>query len=136
MTVGMFLKDLRKQSGLSIREVVRQSNGCLDKTAISRIEMGDRGISFKAAYALSKIYKIDIAIIAEQTFVGNVDISNTHFNTSSDERALIDIYRLLPKKQKRVLFDIVFGLSQTGDAVSVKDIRKKISAALCSLRTH
>lgn len=64
--VGKYLKDLRLGKGLTIREVVLMTGSEIDMTTVSRIENGDRNISFKAAYFFSQIYGVPMEEIAHK----------------------------------------------------------------------
>ncbi|MFA6566689.1 MAG: helix-turn-helix transcriptional regulator [Victivallales bacterium] len=132
MTTGEYLKDIRMRSGFSIRDVVERSNSYLDKTTISRIERNERGISFRAAFIFSRIYQVDMIVIAEKTFEDETKLNDIHSSPVSDEQSLIEMYRLLPRDRKRILLNIVLGLVESYDAGARKKARKKVCEALKS----
>jgi len=51
---------------MTINEAAAMTGGKVDKTSLSRIERGERGISLKVAYCLSKLYGVDMEKIAEK----------------------------------------------------------------------
>lgn len=65
MTVGEFLKRQRLAKNLTMSDVSLMTGGDVDKATISRVENGDRKISFKAAFYLSEIYGLDMKEIAK-----------------------------------------------------------------------
>jgi transcriptional regulator with XRE-family HTH domain len=134
MTTGELLKELRKQSGLSIREIVERSNGLLDKTAISRIEKGQRGVSFRSAYIFSRIYDVDIKVIAGKTFEGEMAFKDYPKNKNVEEQSLIEIFRLLPKDRKKILLNVALSIAEASEAGSREKARKKVSESLRSAR--
>ena len=65
MKAGAFLKKARLGKGLTMRDVASLSGERIDKTVISRIENGERGVTLKAAFFFSEIYEIDMKEIAK-----------------------------------------------------------------------
>lgn len=61
-----YLKKLRLEKGLTIREVVLMTGEEIDKTTVSRIERGERKISLKAAYYFSEIYGVSLEDLAKK----------------------------------------------------------------------
>lgn len=61
-----YLKKLRLEKGLTIREVVLMTDEEIDKTTVSRIERGERKISLKAAYYFSEIYGVSLEDLAKK----------------------------------------------------------------------
>lgn len=114
MTAGAFLKKMRKQHGYSIMAVVQKSNGMLDKTSLSRIERDERGVNLKVAYALSRIYNIPMENLSERIIHGKIEVDKMPFETSDDERTLLEAFRFLEKDRKKIVFDIVWGLAEFG----------------------
>ncbi len=130
MNAGPLLRDIRKQLGLSIQTVVHQSNGLLDKTTISRIEKGERRLSLKAAYAFSKVYKIDLGVLAEKTLSYRIENNDFPFSLESDERSLIEMFRLMPKDRRRIMLQMAMTLSEASDIDTLLKTRKKVHESL------
>jgi len=65
MNVGAYLKKCRLEKGLTMRDVVTLAGDNIDKTVISRVERGERGVTLKAAFYFSEIYGIDLKEIAK-----------------------------------------------------------------------
>lgn len=65
MTAGELLKKQRLAKNLTMNDVSLMTGGDVDKATISRLETGDRKISFKAAFYLSEIYGLDMKEIAK-----------------------------------------------------------------------
>ncbi|MBU4350929.1 helix-turn-helix transcriptional regulator [Patescibacteria group bacterium] len=68
--LGKYLKQLREEQGLSIREVARQSE--MSPSHLAKIEAGDtfKSISIKTLVKLSKFYGIPVdAILKEAGFI-------------------------------------------------------------------
>ncbi len=105
MTIGQYLKQIRTQRGLTIRDVADKSGGHLDKTTISRIERDERGISLKAAYALSRIYSIGMDELVEVMIGKAIDLEESVFETSDDERELIRYFRIISRQRRRYILD-------------------------------
>lgn len=66
MSAGSYLKSLRLEKGLTIREVVLMTSEEIDKTTVSRIERDERKISLKAAFFFSQIYGVSLEEIARK----------------------------------------------------------------------
>lgn len=124
---------MRKQHGFSMKEVVYKSNGYLDKTSLSRIERNERGISLKVAYALSKIYNISMEQLVEIILNEKIEINHMPFETSSFEKTLLEAYRLLDNDRKKIVYDIIWGLSTTSQH-GIKDSELKLKEALLNTR--
>lgn len=89
MEIGEYLKYLRKQKGLTITQVVVKSNHEIDKTTISRVEAGNRKLSLKNAYHLSRVYDIDLEGMAEMAIGVKLPPPKPHFDISSEEKRMI-----------------------------------------------
>lgn len=63
---GKFLKTQRIKAGMTIGEASAMTGGNVNKTSLCRIERGERSISLKVAYYLSKLYGVDMEKIAEK----------------------------------------------------------------------
>lgn len=59
----MNLKDLRKQAGLSVKEVANKLNLVIQ--SVYRYEKGDRELPLVTAYNLARIYDVTLDEIAE-----------------------------------------------------------------------
>jgi transcriptional regulator with XRE-family HTH domain len=126
VAVGKEIKKLRKQRGLTIREVVKASEGNLDKTTISRIERDERGLSFKAAYCFSKIYDIRMETLYELVNRKKVSPAAIPFDTSQQEREFLEVFRLLSVRQRRMMAEIVKAVSLLGDIPSAENSRAQL----------
>jgi len=71
---GKNLKSLRIKKGLTMNEVVLMTGSEIDKTTISRIERGERGLSLKAGYYFSQIYGVGMEEIARMELGSKVKI--------------------------------------------------------------
>jgi transcriptional regulator with XRE-family HTH domain len=111
MTIGHFLRRMREQNGLTIKEVSDRSVDILDKTTISRIERDERGLSLKAAYALSRIYNVNIIEICEHATGRKINVEHVPFETSLEERRMIARFRVLSSQRKKAVREIIRGLS-------------------------
>lgn len=136
MSLGKYLKKIRKQSGLTIKQIVHMSEGILDKTTISRIERDERGLSLKAAYILSKIYKIDIYELCELAMDKKIAPKRVPFDTSEKERALIEDYRLLPEKRKNAVREIIRGMAMAAEEDSSVKMRRKLKETLSEYKSR
>ena len=123
MSLGKEIKKLRKQRGLTIREVVKASEGNLDKTTISRIERDERGLSFKAAYCFSKIYDIRMETLYELVNRKKVSPAAIPFDTSPQERDFLEVFRILSVRQRRMIAEIVKAVALLGDIPSAENSR-------------
>ncbi len=65
MTAGELLRKQRLQKNLTMQDISLMTGGNVDKATISRLENGDRKVSFKAAFYLSEIYGLDMKEIAK-----------------------------------------------------------------------
>jgi transcriptional regulator with XRE-family HTH domain len=126
MSVGKEIKKLRKQRGLTIREVVKSSEGSLDKTTISRIERDERGLSFKAAYCFSKIYGIRMETLYELVNRKKISPASIPFDTSPQERDFLEIFRTLSIRRRRMITDIVKAVALLGDASAAENSRLQL----------
>jgi transcriptional regulator with XRE-family HTH domain len=134
MQAGKELKKLRQQLGLSIREVVRASNGMLDKTTVSRIEHGDRGLSIKAVYCFSNIYGIGMETIAELVLKKKALSPKTAFDASPGERNLLKKFRNLTPGRRRLVAEITDAFALVGDYKNVEEGRKHLLRELKRVR--
>jgi len=134
MSAGSELKKLRLQRGLTIREVVKQSNGMLDKTTVSRIERDDRGISFRSAYCFSKIYNIEMSILFELLNGKKVAAAQIPFDTSSQEREMLKLYRTLSRTRRRTIDEIVKAMALLGDFPTVEEGRRQLLKELINTK--
>ncbi len=132
MSAGSELKKLRLQRGITIREVVKQSNGMLDKTTVSRIERDDRGISFRSAYCFSRIYNIEMEALFELLQGKKVPPSRIPFDTSAQEREMLKMYRALSHTRRRTISEIVKAMALLGDFPTTEEGRRQL---LKELRT-
>lgn len=107
MKIGAYLRQIRKEKGFSIRNVVIRSRGLLDKTTVSRIERGERSLSIRALYAFSQIYDIPSDHILAQLIGEPVDSARECFDVNEEERALIDLYRKLPRRRQNMLRELM-----------------------------
>lgn len=130
MSLGLYLKSIREQNGLTIKQVVALSEGMLDKTTISRIERDERGLSIKAAYALAKIYHADISEICELSLGLKINITHVPFDTSSDERRLILNYRHLSRARQKAVQEITKGLCLARHPENSAEARRRLMEAL------
>lgn len=111
MSIGQYLKDLREQKNLSLKDVVALSEGYLDKTTLSRIENNRRHLNIRAAYALSKIYQVSIAELAE-VYLGKASRDAAPpIRLSALEHALIELYRTLPQANRDTIVEITRAFS-------------------------
>jgi len=130
MSLGRYLKKLRKQNGFTINQVVEQSGGLLDKTTVSRIERDERGISLRAAYAFSMIYNVNLKDMCEYVLEKKLSPEYVPFETSPDERALVENYRILTGPRKRALREIVHGLALTSPHRSSEQARIQLKKTI------
>jgi transcriptional regulator with XRE-family HTH domain len=126
VSVGKEIKKLRKQRGLTIRDVVVASEGNLDKTTISRIERDDRGVSFKAAYCFSKIFDISMETLYELVNRKKVSPASIPFDTSSQERDFLDVFRTLTPRHSRMIAEITKAVAMLGDMQSAENSRSQL----------
>jgi len=126
LSVGKEIKKLRKQRGLTIREVVKSSEGNLDKTTISRIERDERGLSFKAAYCFSKIYGINMETLYELVNRKKVSPDAIPFDTSPQERDFLEVYRALTMRHRRIIAEITKAVALLGDLPSAENSRREL----------
>ena len=135
MSLGNYLKRLRQQNGLTIKQVVDMSHDILDKTTISRIERDERGISLKAAYAFAKIYNVSLDELCEYVLGRKIDLTHVPFETSDDERLLLENYRYLSSQRKKSVHEVVRGLSLTKQPYSSSVARKRLRETLASVES-
>lgn len=126
MGAGEEIKKLRQQRGLTLREVIKASNGLLDKTTVSRIERDERGISLKAAYAFSKVFDVHMETLFELITGMKVPHSAIPFDTSQQERDFLKTYRVLAPKHRRSMNEIVRALAISGDVPSSDEARLEV----------
>lgn len=99
-----YLKELRLQKDLTMGDVVKKTRNKLDKTFVSRVEAGERKLSFKGAYYLSKIYDISLDELAEMAIGKNTVPVEAQFDVSTAEKKLLLNYRkLLPAIKEAVI---------------------------------
>lgn len=134
MTPGQYLKKIRNQCGLTISEVADNSKGILDKTAISRIERDERGLSLKAAFAFSRTYNIQMETIMHFIVKDKPNAIRETFETSLEERRFIEMYRLLPKDRKIVFQEISRGLAIVAENGAPPETRKKLKTVIDDFR--
>ncbi len=130
LSLGKYLKEMRKQSGLTIKQIVNMSEGILDKTTISRIERNERGLSLKAAYAFSKTYNIDIMELTEYAIEKKITPERVPFDTNEEEQALIEEFRVLSDRRKKALKEILRGLAMAAEENSSIKVRRKLKETL------
>ena len=130
MSLGQYLKRLRQQNGLTINEVVEQSEKLLDKTTVSRIERDERGVSLRAAYAFAKIYNVRMDEICEYVLGRKISPEHVPFETSSDERKLIRDYRCLSSARRKAVSEIVHGLAMATPFKSSSQARFQLERTL------
>lgn len=133
MSIGNYLRQIREQNGLTIKQVVAKSGELLDKTTISRIERDERGLSIKAVYALAKVYNISIQDICELYIGKTLEIKHVPFDTSSDERHLILIYRKLTRSRQKSLQEVARGLCLARLPEPTSESRRKLNNALLNI---
>ena len=126
MSAGSQLKKLRERQGRSIREVVDASDGILDKTTVSRIERGERGVSLRAAYCFARIYGVSMEELSEIALKKRLSPSETPFDVSLKEKKLIGRYRTLTGKHKRLVAEITNGFAYLGDYKSLREARDRL----------
>ena len=107
MKVGTYLKEMRGQSGLSLRQVVMMSAGMLDKTTVSRVEKNERVPSLRAAYAFSRIYRIRMENIAELALDRKLIPGPPPFAVSDSEKEMLEKIRRLPKPRRALIAEII-----------------------------
>ena len=112
MSVGDYLRELRSQSGLSLRQVVMMSDEMLDKTTVSRVEKNSRTPSLRAAYAFSQIYRVKMENIAEMALDKKLMPGPAPFAVSDNERELLEKLRSLPRTRRNLIFDVVGCITQ------------------------
>ena len=133
MSLGSYLKILRQQNGLTIKQVVDMSQEILDKTTVSRIERDERGVSLKAAYAFAKIYNVSLDEICEYVLGRKIDVAHVPFETSEEERRLLEDYRRLSRMRKRSVHDVVRGLTLVRQPYSSTVARKRLKETLAAM---
>lgn len=114
MSIGTYLRRLRKQKGYSIRQVVIKSDGMLDKTTVSRIERGERGVSVRALYAFSRIYDVPADNMLAYLIKEHVESDNIPFDANDEERRMIEDYRRLSRRSQNVLRELLGSLRGGG----------------------
>jgi len=134
MPVGRELCKIRKQRGLSIREVVRASDGMLDKTTVSRIEHEERGLSLRAAYCFAKIYGVSMESIAELALKKRVGLDRDAFDASPEERLLVQRYRTLTGRRRRMTLEIIRAFALVGDYRTLAESRDRLVGELKQAR--
>lgn len=115
MSVGDYLRELRSQSGLSLRQVVLMSGEMLDKTTVSRIEKNTRVPSLRAAYAFSRIYRVKMENIAELALNKKLIPGPPPFAVSDSERELLKKLRSMPRARRNLATEIIGCLDQRCD---------------------
>ncbi|MFC1474468.1 helix-turn-helix transcriptional regulator [bacterium] len=135
MSLGSYLKRLRQQNGLTIKQVVDMSQGILDKTTVSRIERDERGVSLKAAYAFSRIYNVSLNELCEYVLGRKIDVEHVPFETSQDERVLLEGYRLLSRQRRKSIHEVVRGLSLARQPHSSTIARKRLRNTLITIES-
>lgn len=116
MSVGDYIRELRSQSGLSLRQVVLMSDEMLDKTTVSRIEKNARVPSLRAAYAFSRIYRVKMENIAELALNKKLIPGPPPFAVSDNERELLEKLRSLPRARRNLAIEIIGCLVQRCDS--------------------
>ena len=110
LTTGKFLRNIRSQKGMSMRQVMDRSEGMLDKTTISRIENDDRKLSLKAAYAFSRIYRINMAELVEMDLGFRIPAGEAPFAVSPEEKKMMQSCRALDRRRREMVHEIVAAL--------------------------
>lgn len=123
MGAGAEIKKLRQQRGLTLKEVIKASDGLLDKTTVSRIERDERGISLKAAYAFAKVFDIRMETLFELVSSMKIPQGSIPFDTSQQERDFLKTYRALAPKHRRSMNEIARALATFGDVPSSDEAR-------------
>lgn len=111
MTTGEYLRNLREQKDLSMRQVMIRSQGLLDKTTISRIEKNQRRVSMRAAYAFARIYEVPLEEIAAVEIKKAIPQKEAPLVVSSLEKSLLERFRQLPRSRKLMMLDMATGLA-------------------------
>ena len=106
---GEYLKNLRIQKDLTVKEVIRRSKGALDKSVISRVEKNKRGISLRSAYYMAKIYQVPLEEIAEAMLGLKPLDQEPPFRISNAEQKIITYLRKLNKDKKKQVEDVIQG---------------------------
>jgi transcriptional regulator with XRE-family HTH domain len=114
MKTGDYLRNLREQKDLSMRQVMIRSQGLLDKTTISRIEKNERSLSLRAAYAFSKIYQSKLSDLAEIELGVKIPDGDPPMTVSAMEKDLLRQFRRLGRARKTMAMEVVLGLAQLG----------------------
>lgn len=92
---------------MSMRQVMDRSQDLLDKTTISRIENDDRKLSLKAAYAFSRIYRINMAELVEMDIGMRLPAGEAPFAVSPEEKKMLQTCRALDCRRRDMVHEIV-----------------------------
>lgn len=104
---GEYLRKVRLQKGLSMDKVVEKTGNEIDKTTLSRIELGKRSLSLKCAYFLARIYDINLDDFVEMAIGRKMPPEKTHFDISPEEKKMVLNYRKLLPELKVIVKNII-----------------------------
>lgn len=134
MKTGEHLRRLRIQKGLTIGQVVEATRNKIDKTFVSRVEAGERKLSLKGAYYLSKIYDISLDELAEMA-VGERFVPNeARFDISVEEKRLVLNCRKLSLAVKEAIEKIIENLVRYGITKPETSVEQKSKSSSLSIK--
>lgn len=112
MTQGERIKEIRKALGLTLEKFGEKLG--VTKTAISRIEKGERGLTEQMTKAICREFRVDYFWLTE----GNGDMFTSapqdlideiaeEFNLDADDKKIIEKYLTLPEDQRKILKEYI-----------------------------
>lgn len=106
------LKELRKVLGLTLEEFGKRVG--VTRSAIGKIEKGDRSLTEQMARAICREYRVNYFWLTEgegdmftSTPQSVVDEIAEDFNLDADDKRLIEKYLELPEEHRRILKDYI-----------------------------
>ncbi len=97
---GIRLKELREESGITLRELARLTN--TSKSAIDMYERGERKPKYETLKALAMAFDVDIAYLLGESSVKK----NASTVLNDDEQALLNLFRQIPQDRRVVYLEI------------------------------
>lgn len=97
---GIRLKELREESGITLRELARLTN--TSKSAIDMYERGERKPKYETLKALAMAFDVDIVYLLGESSVKKS--ASTVLN--DDEQALLNLFRQIPQDRRVVYLEI------------------------------
>ncbi len=134
IAIGKRLKRLRREKGLSQKDLAARVNGCVDYTYIGKIERGKQLPSLKVLIGISGALLAPVSYFfgeGEETIV-YVDTSTQLGYLLKDEkgRELLDILKLLQPQDIPLVMEIIKILARHGNIKEPANLEERSRKAL------